>query len=150
VTERCLEKYLKKLFRNTDNWTDVEDGLKRLDRLTQDEAEMASAQVLKATHAVDDAGRVRGVADIALSVDRRVTGVGDQLTAVIDGAQYNFNQTSELSNPSVRRRKRGQDNCATSSRQCRSSETFVIFEPHSCQTYKLKCSHRESITTGSS
>ena len=55
---------------------------------------MAAAQVLKATHAVDDAGRVRGVADIALSVDRRVAGVGDQLTVVIDGAQYNFNQSS--------------------------------------------------------
>jgi hypothetical protein len=86
--------------------------LKRLDRLTQEEAQMAAAQVLKATHAVDDAGRVRGVADIALSVDRRVAGVGDQvqdvgnqiqgvcdqLTAVIDGTQY-FNQSSKLSNP---------------------------------------------------
>ena len=135
MTNRFLENFLKKLFRYRDNWADVEDGLKRLDRLTQEEAEMAAAQVLKATHAVDDAGRVRGVADIALSVDRRVTGVGDQLSAVIDGAQYNFNQSSKLSNPNVRRRKRGQDNCATSSRRCRSSETFVIFEPHSCQTY---------------
>jgi len=94
VTDRFLEKFLKKLFRNTDNWADVEDGMKRLDRLTQEEAEMTAAQVLKATHAVDDAGRVRGVADIALSVDRRVAGVGDQLTVVIDGAQYNFNQSS--------------------------------------------------------
>src|SRR5258707_2825186 len=68
LTERFSEKYLKKLFRNTDNWADVEDGLKRLDRLTQEEAEMAAAQVLKATHAVDDAGRVRRVADIALQV----------------------------------------------------------------------------------
>ncbi len=87
--------------------------MKRLDRLTQEEAQMAAVQVLKATHAVDDAGRVRGVADIALSVDRRVAGVGDQvqdvgnqiqgvcnqLTAVIDGVQYNFNQSSKLSNP---------------------------------------------------
>ncbi len=82
MTERFSEKYIKKLFRNTDNWNDVEDGLKRLDRLTQEEAEMAAAQVLKATHAVDDAGRVRGVADIALSVDRRVAGVGNQVAGV--------------------------------------------------------------------
>jgi hypothetical protein len=160
LTERSSEKYLKKLFRNTDNWTDVEDGLKRLDRMTQEEAEMAAAQVLKATHAVDDAGRVRGVADIALGVDNRVAGVGDQvqgvsnqiqgvgdqLTTVIDGTQDNFDQLSKLSNPW----KRGQGSCATSSRRCRSSETFVIFEPHSCQTYRLKRPHRESITTGSS
>ena len=75
-------KYLRKLFRNTDNWTDVEEGLKRLDRLTQEEAQMAAAQVLNAVHAMDDTGRVRGVADIALSVDRRVAGVGDELTTV--------------------------------------------------------------------
>jgi methyl-accepting chemotaxis protein len=58
-----------------------------LDRLTQEEAEMAAAQVLKATHAVDDAGRVRGVADIALSVDNKVAGVGDQVQGVGDQVQ---------------------------------------------------------------
>jgi hypothetical protein len=85
------------VFRNTDNWTDVEDALRRLDRLTQEEAEMAAAQVLKATHTVDNAGRVRGVADIALSVDNRVAGVDDRvkavddkIVAVDDGAQYIF------------------------------------------------------------
>ena len=95
MTERFLEKFLKKLFRNTANWTDVEDGMKRLDRLTREEAGMASAQVLKATHAVDNAGRVRGVADIALSVDNRVAevddrvkAVDDKIAAVDDGAQY--------------------------------------------------------------
>jgi hypothetical protein len=79
------------------NRTDIEDALKRLDVLTQQEAQMAAAQVLKATHTVDDAGRVRGVADIALSVDNRVTGIGDQVqgvdvkvTAVMDGAKYIF------------------------------------------------------------
>jgi hypothetical protein len=87
LTERFSEKYLKKVFRNTDNWRDVEDRLKKLDRLTQEEAEMAAAQVLKATHGVDDAGRVRGVADIALSVDNRVAGVGDQVHGVGDQVQ---------------------------------------------------------------
>jgi len=137
VTERFSEKFLKKLFRNTDNWTDVEDGMKRLDRLTQEEAEMAAAQVLKATHAVDDAGRVRGVADIALSVDRRVAGV-------IDGAQYNFNQSSNTYlTPNVHR-------CTTSSRWRRSDGTFVVSELHSCCTCRLNYRHRESVTTGSS
>jgi len=48
---------------------------------------MAAAQVLKATHAVDDIGRVRGVADIALTVDNRVTVVGDQVQGVGDQVQ---------------------------------------------------------------
>ena len=54
---------------------------------------MAAAQVLMATHAVDDTGRVRGVADIAVSVENNVAGVGDQVqdvnnmvTAIMDGA----------------------------------------------------------------
>ena len=45
---------------------------------------MAAAQVLNATHAVDDTGRVRGVADIALNVDNRVAGIDDQVKAVDD------------------------------------------------------------------
>jgi hypothetical protein len=34
--------------------TDVEDSLKRLDILTQEEARMATAQVLKIAHNIDD------------------------------------------------------------------------------------------------
>jgi hypothetical protein len=90
LTEPFSEKYLKKLF---GNGTDIEDALKRLDILTQEEARMSAAQVLKATHTVDDTGRVRGVADIALNVDNRVAGVGvqvqgvdDKITAAMDGA----------------------------------------------------------------
>ena len=84
MTEAISEKYLKKLFGNR---TDIEDALKRLDSLTQEEAQMAAAQVLRATHTVDDAGRVRGVADIVLSVDNRVADVGDQVQGVGDQVQ---------------------------------------------------------------
>jgi len=45
-----LEKYLKKLLARND----VEDALKRLDKLTQEEARMATAEVLKITRIVDD------------------------------------------------------------------------------------------------
>ena len=41
--------------------TDLEDALKKLDKLTNEEARMAVAQNLKATHDVDE--RVRGVAN---------------------------------------------------------------------------------------
>ena len=71
LAERCLEKYGKKLIGRTD----MEDALKRLDKLTQEEARMAVAQNLKATHSVDD--RVRGVADTVVVVDNRVASVGD-------------------------------------------------------------------------
>ncbi len=81
LTESFSERYLKKLF---GNGTDIEDALKRLDVLTQQEARMAAAQVLKATHTVDDSGRVRGVADIALSVDNRVAGIDERVAGIDD------------------------------------------------------------------
>ena len=84
MTEPFSEKYLKKLF---GNGTDIEDALKRLDSLTQEEAQMAAAQVLKVTHTVDDTGRVRGVADLTLSVDNRVASVGGQVQGVSDQVQ---------------------------------------------------------------
>ena len=48
---------MKKLTGNTE----IEDSLSRLDKLTQEEARMASAELLKVTHGVD--GKVMGVDD---------------------------------------------------------------------------------------
>jgi hypothetical protein len=88
---------------------DIEDTLKRLDRLTQEEARMASAQLLEIANAIDSGvrqiagdmlvvdNRVAGVGDQVQGVDNRVASVGDQVqgvdnrvTAVMDGAQYIF------------------------------------------------------------
>ena len=60
----------------------MEDALKKLDKLTQEEARMAAAQNLKATHAVDK--RVQGVADAVVAVDNRVAGVDDRVASVND------------------------------------------------------------------
>ena len=49
-TDRRSEKYLKKLVGKTD----IEDALRRLDKLTQEEVRMATAQLLKVTQGVDD------------------------------------------------------------------------------------------------
>jgi septal ring factor EnvC (AmiA/AmiB activator) len=76
LTEPFSAKYLKKLIGRTD----IEDALKRLDMLTQEEARMAAAQVLKVTNTVDD--RVQGIADNILGVDNRVADVGDRLQEV--------------------------------------------------------------------
>jgi hypothetical protein len=73
LTKRLIEKFGKKLIGKTD----LEDALKRLDKLTQDEARMATAEVLRATHAINE--RV-------LAVDDRVASVGNQVAEVIDGA----------------------------------------------------------------
>ena len=66
LSEQCSENAGKKLIGRTD----MEDALKRLDKLTQEETRMAVAQNLKATHTVDE--RVRGVASVSVAIDKRV------------------------------------------------------------------------------
>ena len=64
--------------------TDIEDALRRLDKLTREEVRMATAQLLKLTHSVDDKvtriyGEVQGVND-------KVKDVNDCVKSVLDGA----------------------------------------------------------------
>jgi hypothetical protein len=74
----------------------MEDALKRLDKLTQEEARMAVAQNLKATHSVDE--RVRGVASTVIAMDNRVAHVDDKVAEVIHGVQVIFCRTSAMLN----------------------------------------------------
>jgi archaellum component FlaC len=76
LIRRCSEKYGKKLIGRAD----IEDALKRLDNLTQEEVRMAIAQNLRATHIVDK--RVRGVANTVVAIDTRVASVDDRVAGV--------------------------------------------------------------------
>ena len=67
---------MKKLIGNND----IEDALKRLDRLTREEARMASAQLLEITNAIDS--EVREIADNVLVVGDRVAGADDRVVGV--------------------------------------------------------------------
>ena len=64
---------------------DLEDALKKLDRLTQEEARMANAEVLRITHSIQD-----GVKIIDSKVEKvvdKVGDVGDKVQVVIDGTR---------------------------------------------------------------
>ena len=60
----------------------MEDALKKLDKLTQEEARMAVAQNLKATHTVDE--RVRVVANTVVAIEDGVADVNDRVIGVDD------------------------------------------------------------------
>ena len=60
--------------------TEIEDALQELDRLTQEEARMASAELLKIAHRID--GNVMGVDDRVKGVDDRVKGVDERVQEV--------------------------------------------------------------------
>ncbi len=78
MIEGCLENFAMKLIGRTE----IEDALKRLDKLTLEEVRMATAQNLKVTHTVDKG--MREVVDTVAAIDDRVAGVDDRVKVVND------------------------------------------------------------------
>jgi hypothetical protein len=60
--------------------TDLEDGLKKLDKLTLEEVAMASVELLRITHSIDN--KVTVVGDGVRGVDGKVQVVNDNVKAV--------------------------------------------------------------------
>ena len=95
LTKLRAEKFLRKLA----GMADLEDALKRLDRLTQEEARMANAEILRITHSIRDEvkivdGKVERVDDKVDAVGDKVEDVGgkvvcieEKVQVVIDGAR---------------------------------------------------------------
>jgi uncharacterized protein YoxC len=100
---------LKKLTGNRD----IDDSLARLDKLTQEEARMASAELLKMTHSIDDKvmgvddrikgveGKMRdvrddvhGVGNKVQDVDDRVQDIGKNISIRVQGVDDKFDQTN--------------------------------------------------------
>jgi hypothetical protein len=89
---------------------DLEDALKRLDRLTQEEARMAHAEVLRITHNIREEvkivdGKVERVDDKVDGVGGKVDDVGekvqcvdDKVQVVIDGERSLIGRTLNRSN----------------------------------------------------
>jgi len=64
---------------------DIEDALERLDRLTQEEARMATAEVLRLTQKVD--GKVEGVGEQVEGVNKGVQGIDGKVQGVDERVQ---------------------------------------------------------------
>ena len=82
---------MKKLTGNTE----IEDSLSRLDKLTQEEARMASAELLKVTHGVD--GKVMGVDDRVKDVQGDVQDVRSDvqdITSEVRGVDNKLDQVN--------------------------------------------------------
>ena len=71
-----LEKFVKKVAGRTD----LEDGVKKLDKLTLEEVAMASAQTLRIAH----------------KIDNKVTGVGHDVRGVDEKAQVIITQVRDV------------------------------------------------------
>ena len=72
----CLETFLKKVAGSTK----LDDGLLKLDKMTNEEARMASAEVLKLAHNIDE--NVKGVDNKVQSVGNQVKNVDEKVQGV--------------------------------------------------------------------
>ena len=86
--KHCVEKFLRKLA----GIASLEDALKKLDSLTQEEACMANAEVLRLAHDIRDGvkivdGKVKEVGDKVGDVGHKVQYIDDKVQVVIDGAR---------------------------------------------------------------
>ncbi|KAN0139435.1 hypothetical protein V8E53_002936 [Lactarius tabidus] len=89
ATKELKRGSAKKFLRRLAGLVDLEDALKKLDRLTQEEARMAHAEVLRITHSIRNEvkivdGKVERVEDKVEEVGDKVEGVGDKVEEVGD------------------------------------------------------------------
>ena len=103
---------VEKFFRKLAGMADLEDALKKLDRLTQEEARMALAEVRKIAHNVRDEvkvvdGKVERVENKVEVMGDKVEDIGDKVQVVIDGAHGLLSQSLMPSNMYTFRRQAG-------------------------------------------
>ena len=128
MIEPFSEKYLKKVIKKLVGKNEIEDALKRLDRLTQEEALMASAQLMEtadniANNVLDVDERVAGVDDRVVCVGDQVAGVDDRVGGVDKRVAGVGDGVDQMKRP---------------------------WSPNRIRTCRLNHLNRESITTGSS
>ena len=87
VYESCLSYRIEKFLRKLAGMADLEDSLKKLDRLTLEEARIANAEVLRLAHSIRDGVEI---------VVGKVEEVGDKVQVVIDGARIMSSQLTTL------------------------------------------------------
>ncbi|KAH9999584.1 hypothetical protein BJV74DRAFT_986495 [Russula compacta] len=86
IKQRKSKKYLRKLFGKND----IEDALRRLDKLTQEEVRMATAEVLNVTHGVNDKMKV------LIEDGKEVAEIVQQTRNETQDVQQTANETKEI------------------------------------------------------
>ena len=162
LTEQRTEKFFRKLA----GMADLEDALKKLDRLTQEEARMANAEVLRITQSIRNVveivdGKVDGVDNKVDGVGDKVEEIGDnvkcvdtKIQVVIDSAQGLFFRLKNPSNIYTFRQPAGNSSGAgnkighsTDCQRHRRNQVFVASSPHHCCQLTPELIRREPVNT---
>ena len=127
---------------------DLEDSLKKLDRLTQEEARMALSEILEITHDTRDEvravdGKVENVGDKVADVGDKVEGVGDKVHCVDEKVQVVIDGAPGLSTQSLISSKI----YTSDSKQARgeAKETKLIVQQTANVIDEVKCSSSPNV-----
>jgi hypothetical protein len=144
---------------------DLEDALKKLDRLTQEEARIAHAEVLRITHGIRKEvkivdGKAEKVEDKVEEVGDKVEDIGDRVQCVDDKIRVVIDGALRLSSPwlkfltsinDIRRQASkisgsgNKINCSTDSQRRRRNQVFVNPWPRYCSQLTFKITLREPV-----
>lgn len=87
----------EKIWKKVAGVAKLENGTKRLDKLTNEDARVGNAVVLKVTHNVD--GKVAGVGDHVRAVDKKVQDIATQVNDVDEKVQVGRWESPEHRGP---------------------------------------------------
>ena len=89
--------YTEMFLRKVAGITKLDDGLRKLDKLTNEEARMANAEVLRLAHTIDE--KVKGVGTQVKGVDEKVQGINKDvrgISAKIQGVDENVKVVKDM------------------------------------------------------
>ncbi|KAH9029025.1 hypothetical protein EDB84DRAFT_1677169, partial [Lactarius hengduanensis] len=97
ATKELVKSRTKKFLKRMVGRTDLEDGLKKLDKLTNDQVMMATVQLLKITHNIDKGLTVglTGVSNDVKAVDDKVQTIADDGKATATEVKSILRQTAD-------------------------------------------------------
>ncbi|KAH8994125.1 hypothetical protein EDB86DRAFT_1285163 [Lactarius hatsudake] len=93
ATKELEQSRTKKFLKRMVGRTDLEDGLKKLDKLTNDQVMMATVQLLKITHNIDKG--LAGVSNDVKAVDDKVQTIADDGKATATEVKSILRQTAD-------------------------------------------------------
>ncbi|KAF8264542.1 hypothetical protein EI94DRAFT_1703167 [Lactarius quietus] len=97
ATKEMKQSRFKAFLRKVAGITKLDNGLQRLDKMTNEEARMANAEMLRLAHNIDE--NVKGVGTHVKDVDEKVQGIGNDVQGVsvqVRGVEENIKEVKEM------------------------------------------------------
>ncbi|KAI9443865.1 hypothetical protein H4582DRAFT_2125881 [Lactarius indigo] len=124
ATKEMKQSRAKKFLKKVAGIRRLEDGLTKLDKMTNEEARMANAEVLKVAHDIDE--KVEEVRAGVKDVDEKARGVDEKVQVVDEKVQTMIDIADSITNVEISRREESEIDHANNVAKRRRLEAFVV------------------------